>query len=213
MVPRMDIWGCTLNARQSLISTFEEIDGDQWEVASLCDGWSVRHVLAHLILAARPPAKRYVPAVLKARGSFDKANHRLAAEDGCRPPSELLSQYRKVADHRFAPPGWPEAAPLGDVLLHSLDVRIPLDVAAAVPPIHYEPVLGLLFRRVGRSFTRPGRPEVRWVATDHAWSHGDEGPEVRGTMENLALAAAGRRARIGLLEGDGVDAIEAWTRP
>ena len=207
----MDMWEWTLDARRSLIATFDGIEGDQWEVESLCDGWRVRHVLAHLILAARPPARRYVPAVLKARGSFDKANHRLAVDEGGRPTAELLSQYRKVADHRFALPGWPEAAPLSDVLLHSLDVRIPLDVKASVPPDRYEPVLRLLFRRVGRSFTSPSRPEIRWVATDHSWSHGDEGPEVRGSMEDLALTAAGRRARIADLEGDGVVALEAWS--
>lgn len=208
----MDMWEMTLDARRSLIATFEEINGDQWEVDSLCDGWTVRDVLAHLILAARPPARRYVRAVLKARGSFDRANHQLAVEDGCRPAAELLSQYRKVADHRFARPGWPEAAPLSDVLLHSLDVRIPLDVKATVPPGYYEPVLQLLFTRVGRSFTRPGRPEIRWVATDRSWSHGDAGLEVRGTMENLALTAAGRRARIADLDGDGVAVLEAWSR-
>lgn len=206
------MWPSTLEARRSLISTFENLEGDQWEVESLCDGWTVREVLAHLVLAARPPGRRYVSAVLKARGNFDAANHRLAIEDGRRPPAELLSQYRQVADHRFAPPGWPAAAPLSDIVLHSLDVRIPLEVEQQVPPNHYEPVLGLLFRRVGRSFTSPGRPQVRWVADDHGWSHGD-GPEVRGTMENLALTAAGRSARVGQLEGDGVEALEAWGRP
>lgn len=205
------MWQSTLDARHSLISTFEEIEGDQWKVESLCNGWTVQHVLAHLILAARPPARRYVPAVLKARGSFDRANQKLAVEDGRRPPAELLSQYREVADHRFAPPGWPEAAPLSDILLHSLDVRIPLDVETTVPPDHYQPVLRLLFRRVGRSFTSPNRPQVRWVATDHSWSQG-EGPEVRGTMESLALTAAGRRECIAGLEGDGVKAVEAWSR-
>lgn len=207
----MDMRERTFKARQSLIATFEEIEGDRWEVESLCGGWTVRHVLAHLILAARPPVRRYVRAVLKARGRFDQANHLLAVDDGCRPTAELLSQYRKVADHWFARPGWPEAAPFSDVLLHSLDVRIPLDVKVTVPPDDYEPVLRLLFRRVGRSFTSPGRPAIRWAATDHGWSHGDEGLEVRGTMENLALTAAGRRARIAELDGDGVVALEAWS--
>lgn len=210
-VPTMDPWQITLEARRSLVATFEGVEGDQWEVESLCDGWTIRQVLAHLILAARPPARRYVAALLKARGDFDRANHRLAVTDGRRPPAELVSEYRAVVEHRFSPPGWPEAAPLGDVLLHSLDVRIPLGVEVAVPPEYYEPVLDLLFTRIGRSFASAGRPPVRWVAEDHPWSHAD-GPEVRGTMEDLALTAAGRRARIGALQGDGVAALQAWGR-
>lgn len=211
MFPGMDMWQTTLDARRSLISTFEDVDGDRWDLESLCAGWTIREVLAHLVLAARPPARRYAAAVLKARGDFDSANHRLAVEDGRRDTAELLSRYRQVADHRFEPPGWPAAAPLSDVLLHSLDVRIPLGVEARVPPHHYEPVLGLLFRRLGRSFTSSGRPRLRWVADDHEWSHGD-GPEVRGTMENLAITAAGRGARLSSLQGDGAEALAAWSR-
>ncbi len=205
------MWQITLDARRSLIATFEELHDEQWEVRSLCDAWRIRDVLAHLILAARPPARRYVPALLKARGSFDRANHRLAIEDGRRPPADLIATYREVAGHQFSPPGWPEEAPLSDILLHSLDVRIPLKVGAAIPPHHYEPVLQLLFTRVGRSFTSPRRPDVRWVAEDHDWSYGD-GPEVHGPMESLALTAAGRGARLGSLEGAGVAAVKNWAR-
>lgn len=105
--------------------------------------------------------------------------------DGCRPVDDLLVDYRSVLDHRFAPPGWPTAAPLGDILLHSLDVRIPLGLDTHEPAQHHEPVMELLSGRFGRSFSRPYRPAVRWVATDHDWSSG-EGPEVHGEMADLA---------------------------
>lgn len=205
----MDLWPITLRSRQSLLSTLEGVDDDQWEVDSLCEGWTIRQLLAHLILAARPPARRYAFAVVKARGDFDRANHMLAIADGQQPPDELLSVYREVLTHRFSPPGWPDAAPLSDILLHSLDVRIPLGLETDEPSDNYEPVLDLLFSRLSRSFTRRGRPNVRWSATDHAWSYGN-GPEVQGTMEDLSLTAAGRSARIDQLGGDGVAAVRAW---
>jgi len=207
----MDLWPITIEARHSLLATFEELDDVQWDVPSLCGEWTIRQMLAHLILAARPPARRFAVAVTKARGSFDRANHALAVADADQPVDDLLSTYRIVIDHRFAPPGWPAAAPFSDILLHSLDVRIPLGLANDQPPAHYEPVLGLLFRRFASSFTTGGRPTVRWAATDHSWSHGD-GPEVRGTMADLALTAAGRAAHVDQLTGDGVAAIENWLR-
>jgi uncharacterized protein (TIGR03083 family) len=205
----VDLWPITLRARQSLISTLEGVEDDRWDVGSLCEGWTIRQVLAHLILAARPPAGRYATAVLKARGDFDRANHLLAVAGAQRPPDQLLSEYRAVVAHRFSPPGWPAAAPLSDILLHSLDVRLPLGIETDEPGQHYEPVLDLLFSRFRRSFTSRGRPNVRWTAEDHAWSHGD-GPEVRGAMQDLALTAAGRAARIDRLSGDGVAAVRAW---
>jgi uncharacterized protein (TIGR03083 family) len=205
----VDPWATTIEARRSLLETFEQLGDDHWGVQSLCEGWTVREVLAHLILAARPPARRYTVAVVRAGGSFDKANHTLAVADARRPVHDLLSEYRAVLEHRFSPPGWPAAAPLSDVLLHSLDVRVPLGLPTDQPASDYVAVMDLLFGRVRRAFTRSDRPSLRWVATDDEWSHGD-GDEVRGALADLALTAAGRRARIERLAGDGVPAIRTW---
>ncbi len=205
----MDLWPITIGARRSLLSTFEQLDEEQWQVPSLCEGWTIRDTLAHVTLAARPPIKRYVVAMARAKGSFDRANDALAVADGQRPVDELLADYRAVLEHRFSPPGWPQAAPLADILMHSLDVRIPLGLETDEPAPHYEPVLGLLFGRFGHAFTRSGRPAVRWTGTDHEWSHG-EGRTVSGTMADLALTAAGRDARVDHLDGDGVPAVAAW---
>jgi uncharacterized protein (TIGR03083 family) len=208
-VLEMDLWPITIGARRSLLSAFGKLDEDQWSVRSLCEGWTIRELLAHLILAARPPVRRYIVAVARARGSFDQANQELATADARRPIGELLSEYRSVIEHCFSPPGWPPGAPLSDILLHSLDVRIPLGLETEQPPEHYEPVMELLFGRAGRSFTRAGRPAVRWTATDHEWSHGD-GRIVSGTMADITLTAAGRGARLNRLEGDGVANLAAW---
>lgn len=208
----VELWPITVAARRSLLADFERLDDEQWEAQSLCAGWSIREILGHLVLAARPPAWRYAVAIARAKGSFDEANRSLAVAEGRRPVHELLSAYRQVLDHRFSPAGWPAAAPLSDIMLHSLDVRIPLGLATDQPAEHYAPVMSLLFvGRVGRSFTTSGRPQVRWNATDHEWSHG-AGPLVCGTLADLALTAAGRAARIGSLTGEGVDAVRSWLR-
>jgi len=90
-------------------------------------------------------------------------------------------------------------------------VRVALDISFEQPAERYEPVMGLLSNRVGRSFSKSGRPAVRWVATDHDWSSGD-GPRVEGVMADLALTAAGRHARLDALDGDGVAALRDWHR-
>lgn len=192
-----------------MLATFESLDDEQWEVPSLCGGWDVREVLAHLVLAAHPPVRRYAVALVRARGSFDRANHELAVTDAELPTDELLARYRTAMEHRFAPPGWPPAAPLADVLIHALDVRIPLGLPTERPAERYEPVMRLLTSPAGKAFAPGGRPGVRWEATDHGWSDGD-GPVVRGAMADLALTASGRAAGLDALDGPGVADLRTW---
>ena len=85
----MDVWVETVGARRSLLATFESLSSDQWDVPSLCEGWTVRDVLAHLVLAAKPPRRRFATAVLRTR-SFDAANRDLAIADA--PSEQFLGQ-------------------------------------------------------------------------------------------------------------------------
>lgn len=214
MGERVDVRPLIVEARRSLLETFEGVDGAEWDVASLCAGWRVRDVLAHLSLAARPvpPPGRYLRAIARARGSFNEANRELAVLDGSGSPSDLVEAFRAlVTSQRVAPPGPMRTAPFADVVVHSLDVRVPLGREVPVPALHHTITLDFLLGPMARFFGGKGRPEVRWVATDHGWSSGT-GPEVRGALEDLVLALAGRPARADRLAGDGAAAVQTWLR-
>lgn len=195
--------------RRSLIDTFETLTPEQWDTPSLCGHWTVRQVLGHLVIATDPPLVRFMREVAKARGSFDKANDRIALVEAERPIPDLIADLRRHVPKRFAPPGLGPAAPLDDILLHSLDVRIPLGLPTDRPAERYEPALDLLFGRGSRTLVPKGRPSLRWAATDHPWTHGT-GEEVEGTMADLALAASGRGARVDALTGAGQAAVAGW---
>ena len=210
----VDVRPLIVEARRSLLETFEGLDGDQWDVPSLCEGWRVRDVLAHLALAARPvpPPGRYLRAIARARGSFNAANRELAVIDGGGAPGDLVETFRGLVDsQRVAPPGPMRTAPFADVVVHSLDVRVPLGIETRVPAQHHTVTLDFLLGPMSRFFGGKGRPEARWVATDHDWSSGT-GDEVRGTSADLVLALAGRAVHADRLEGDGAAAIQAWLR-
>jgi uncharacterized protein (TIGR03083 family) len=208
----MDLWTTIAEERASLLETFEGLTAPQWEVPSLCGHWAVRQVLGHLVVAADPPMGRFLGEAVKARGSFDTANDRLACAEAERPVEDLLARYRELVSARYAPPGIGPRGPLTDILLHSLDVRIPLGLPSDRPAERYLPSLEILFtRRAMVGFVPKGRPPVRWVATDHAWSHG-RGDEVQGTMVDLTMAASGRGARVEALTGPGQPALAAWLR-
>jgi uncharacterized protein (TIGR03083 family) len=209
----MDTWAAIAEERASILGTFERLSLPDWETPSLCGHWTVRDVLGHLIVAADPPFGRFTVELVKAGGSFDKANDRLARAEARRPIDELIARYGELVGKRSSPPGFGPEAPLSDVLLHSLDVRIPLGLPFDRPPERGAVALDLLFtRRAAVGFVPRGRPALRWVATDHPWAHG-AGDAVQGTTADLALAASGRVARLDSLSGPGQPALVAWLRP
>jgi uncharacterized protein (TIGR03083 family) len=206
----VDVWAVIAEERTSLADTFDGLTGDQWDVPSLCGHWTVRQVLGHLVIATDPPGRRFAVEVVKAFGSFDKANDRLALEQAERPAAELIADLRAQVPRRFTPPGLGPEAPLHDILLHSLDVRIPLGLPTERPAEHYAPALDIVFSAIGmRTLVPKRRPKLRWTATDHSWTHG-EGDEVQGGMADLALSASGRAARVDAITGPGQPALAAW---
>jgi len=203
-------WDVIVDERRALLDTFETLTPEQWAAQSLCSGWTVRQLLGHLVVIADPRLRHFVGPVLRARGSFDKANDRLACAEAERSVDELLARYRERHTDRIGPPVLPLAAPLSDALLHGLDLRVPLGLPLERPVERWEPVMDLLLSfRATAGFVKRGRPKVRWVATDRDWSAGD-GDEVSGTMADLASAASGRGARVHHLEGPGRPALARW---
>jgi uncharacterized protein (TIGR03083 family) len=205
----VDVWEAIREERLALADTFASLDADQWDRPSLCSEWTVRHVLGHLVVATDPPLGRVVLATTKALGRFRIANARLAVAQAERPTAELIAALRAQAGARFSPPGLGPRAPLNDILMHGLDVRVPLGLDEPRPPERYGPALDLMLGKVPISFLPRGRPRVRWVATDHDWTRGS-GPHVQGRIADLLLAAGGRGARVDALTGPGQPLVADW---
>lgn len=63
--------------RLTLSGTLVTLTHDQWEVQSLCSGWSVRDVAAHLAMPFVTPLWKFGLTMLRTRGNFDRANESL----------------------------------------------------------------------------------------------------------------------------------------
>jgi uncharacterized protein (TIGR03083 family) len=208
----MEHWDTIADERRALADDLEGLTDQQWATPSLCGDWTVRQVLGHLVMSHKTSLARFGLETLRARGSFDKANSKLSILEGERPPAELVADLRRFAESHFKAPGFGSEAPLTDILMHSLDIRIPLGLPTARPVEPYRHVLDLLLtRRAQRAFVPRGRPEVHAAATDLDWSAGD-GPEVTGSAADLALALSGRGARVDALTGPGQPALASWLR-
>lgn len=195
--------------RRDLADLLDRLAPADWDVDSLCAGWTVRDVVAHMTLATRLSKPAAVLGVLRARGDINRmigdAARRRAAEFG---PAELVAQLRATAGSARRPLGSQPADPLVDLLVHGQDIARPLGRTRTMP---LERVLPALEHVWSSSFygARKRFSGLRFVATDLDWSAG-EGPEVRGPGGELLLLLTGRDA--GLDGVDGPGAAEAVAR-
>jgi uncharacterized protein (TIGR03083 family) len=199
-----DVFVLLAARRRAVADLLEVLDEDQLAMSSLCAGWDVRTVGAHLAEAAAPGAlSAFLQDLVRARGRVHRANDAAARRAAGRPVAETVALLRERAENRSTPPVTGPPAPLTDVLVHEGDIRIPLGLL-------YDPELAAV--RLGMAFVTTGRPigfvprgrlrGLRLCATDLDWAWGD-GPQVRGRGIDLLMAACGRAAVLSRLDGAG----------
>ncbi|MCA0145571.1 maleylpyruvate isomerase family mycothiol-dependent enzyme [Blastococcus sp. LR1] len=202
----MDVFAHIADERRGLADLVSGLSTEQRTTPSLCAEWDVHHVVAHLVVPLEVGIPRFVLAMLAARGNFDRANVRMAREQGRRPFAELVEVLRRKADSRFTPPGAGPEAPLTDLLVHGLDIRRPLGLARDIPEERLR--TSLEFVAAGGLDAEPTVRGLRFEADDVAWSSGS-GPVMRGRAEALLLAMTGRGTALDELSGDGVATLRS----
>jgi uncharacterized protein (TIGR03083 family) len=184
--------------RTDLVNFLRTLTRDEWEAPSLCEGWRVRDVVAHLLYdAASLP--RYLVEAAKAGFSAHRMNARAVERSTGMDRAQLVAALDRSVGGGVLATLVPSLA-LADVLVHHQDIRRPLNRPRAIPPAR---VLSVLHHP--DPFTSPRRRThgLRFAATDVSWSRG-AGPEVLGTGEAIVMAIAGRPAALDDLRGDGV---------
>jgi uncharacterized protein (TIGR03083 family) len=200
----VDTFAEIADERRGLADLLSGLTGEQRAAQSLCSEWSVQDVVGHLLVSLEVSTPKFMLAILACRGSFDRANVRLAREQTQRPFDEMIELLRRKADKRFSPPGAGPEAPLTDLLVHGLDIRWPLGLARQIPAARLQKSLTFLTTPAARGLVPKGALDgLRLEASEVDWAHGS-GPSVIGDAEALLLAMTGRTAALGHLAGDGV---------
>ncbi|MGQ1798590.1 maleylpyruvate isomerase family mycothiol-dependent enzyme [Kocuria oceani] len=202
------VWDAVHRERSALADLLETLSPQEWDHPTLCPGWAVRDVAAHVISSAQYGPADLVRALWRGRGDFDRAMCLDARDRGRRPAAEIVADYRRLDGSRRHPPGTSVREPLLDVLVHTQDIVLPLGRRHAMPP---EAARAAAERVWSMPFPFRARRRLRgltMVATDVAWRAG-EGPEVRGSMEALLLLLTGRTAALDRLEGPGLPLLAA----
>lgn len=162
-----------------------------WDTPSLCAGWRVREVVAHMTMAVRYAPPEFYAELDACKGDFTLLSNRVAARDAALPTTTLVANLRDDALHAWIPPGGGLIGVLTHVVIHGLDITVPLGVARPTPD---ETVLAVLDHlTVGGGHANFGFELDRLClqATDMNWTFGS-GTPMRGTAADLALLISGR---------------------
>jgi len=173
----------------------------EWETPSLCEGWRVREVIAHLTMAARYSEDEFMGELRRCNFDFTRLSNEIAARDAELPSEELVANLRADAMHHWTPPGGGYHGALNHVVIHGLDATVPLGVPRRSPDDTIRIVLDDLTQGGGHAHFDIDIQGRRLKASDLDWSYGS-GPALRGTAEVLALAITGRTVPDGRLEGE-----------
>jgi uncharacterized protein (TIGR03083 family) len=198
----MDTWEMVDAERKDNIAMLEGLSPEQWEVPSLCGGWRVRDVAAHLASPANYAIGPFMGDLLRSGFNINKATARDAVRRGAQDPKLLIEEYRSTIGKRRKPPGTVPATVLNDMVVHGQDIRRPLGITRAVPEERVRTCLDFVKGKQPIYGAKKRVAGLKLVATDIEWSHG-EGPEVRGTAEALLMMLNGRRDALKDLEGNG----------
>lgn len=187
--------------RADLVDLLATLTPAQWEAPSLCAGWRVRDVVAHVFsyedLGVGGLVGRFV------RGGLlpDRVNAVGVAALARHGTDDLLALARAHLRPRGLTAAFGGRIGLTDALIHHQDIRRALDVPRTVPADRLR--CALPFARsappVGAARRIRG---LTLVATDVGWTAG-RGPAVEGPAEALLMAMAGRRGVAADLSGPG----------
>jgi uncharacterized protein (TIGR03083 family) len=200
-------WKMIQQEREACADMLEALSPAQWEAATWCKGWNVRHVAAHLIASTRQSPAVFFGGLAKAGFSFNKMVDAAATSIGAADTTSLVAEMRASALRRNHPPG-PVTAMLGEMVVHGEDIRRPLGLSREYP----EETLVTLAEFYRRSNLLIGAKRriagLGLKATDATWAAG-EGPEVNGPLASLLVAMTGRREAYADLSGPGVATLTA----
>lgn len=203
-----EIWAAVDGRRRALVDLVADLRPDEWAHPSLCEGWTVRDVVAHLTMPLLTLPEMLLLALRHPGGTNRLIRDGSIALARRYDTGELQRRLQRLVGYHRPVPGLTVRESLVDVLGHTLDITIPLGRDVPLPQDAVAEAADHVLSYGGRGSAKVFRAlplgGVRLVATDHAWSTGS-GPVVSASMTDLFLLVIGRTPRLDALEGPGAD--------
>ena len=188
------VWRHIHEERRALAGHLATLDAEQWEHDSLCAGWTVRDVAAHLISTPQTGWRevlRMSPLFLK---GYNRAIFEVTKQLGKASPESILEQYDRFDGSRHHVPVTTHVEPLIDALVHTQDVLRPLGIDHAMPVEAAAFAADRAYRGAFFFGTAGRLRPLRLVATDTDWVRGKGDRVVEAPMQELLMFVTGREA-------------------
>jgi uncharacterized protein (TIGR03083 family) len=208
-----EAWAAIDEQRRALVRLLESLSAEGWNQPSLCGGWTVRQVAAHLALQNTPWSAMPRAIVNAVRyGGTNGAIHAMACRHAGLPVEIIIAEIRdRIGVHRPLPTVTFRETAI-DYLVHGHDIALPLGRVITMSP-------ELAILAVDRVWSTPrmfhARKKLsgyRLIADDASWSAG-QGQEVRGPIGALLLLLTGRPAALPQLSGPGSASLRQSLAP
>lgn len=181
----------TYAERTRLAALLAELSPEQWAHPTLCTGWRVREVIAHMTAPFHTHPLRMLAGMARARFNYDRYAAPAARRDAARmTDAELLGILQANLRTPWPPSGGGPEAGLSHDVIHGLDITEPLGLPAAPT----ERIALVLARTTPRSLAYFGADlgGRRLVATDADVSVGT-GVDLQCSAREILLVITGRQ--------------------
>ncbi len=171
-----------------------------WSTQSLCTGWRVREVVAHMTTPARYSNDEFMKELERYGYDFTALSDDIAGRDAGLPSERLVADLRSESLHRWVPPGGGYHGALNHVVVHGLDITVPLGQPCLAPEKVLRVILDDLTEGGVHEHFGIGIDGRSFRATNLDWAYG-AGEPLGATAEDLALVLCGREVPNSRLDG------------
>jgi uncharacterized protein (TIGR03083 family) len=194
MTERLDtdqVWQAVDAQRLALVAELERLTDAEWRTPSLCAGWTVRDVAAHLTLQQVRGPGDGVTEFLRHPGGMNRMIREAARSRARRPTADLIAGIRAGVGTRRHNLGLTPRETLIDALVHSQDITVPLGRPLPLAPDAAAEAATRVWERGWPWHPRRRFAGFRLAATDVDWSVG-AGTPVEGPIDALLMLLTGR---------------------
>ncbi len=201
-----DVQTMTRAEGEELVKYLRAIPAESWTASTVCDPWTVKHLVAHLTALSNQTLPNFARRMITTGFNFQKV------VDG--DMQKYLGEQGPMIDKleaSIAAPTTPKMlnhVALGEFMCHGEDIRRAFGDRGEHPATHVNE-LGPMYVKQGKPLQAKMRTaglSLRATDGDFTWG---EGPEVAGPGIDLIMAMTGRAEALDHCDGDGVEVMRS----